>query len=124
MANATTQVKLSGSTQGRRIKVAATATPGTLLHTTGVGPVTVQYDRIFLTAMNSDTVNRDLVIEFGGTTSPDDLITVTVPPKSGLMIVVDGDLLAGDGASGVNVRAFCATANVITVGGYAMRVTV
>lgn len=124
MANATTQLKFSASTQGRRIKVAATATPGTLIHTTGSPVSTAQYDRLFLNAYNSDTVDRALTIEFGGVTAPDDTITVTIPFKSGLRIVIDGDLLSGDGSSGVNVRAFCAAAaNVITVGGYVMRVT-
>ena len=123
MANATTQLKFSASVQGRRILVAATATPGTLIHTTGSGVSTVVYDRLFIDACNLDTVDRALTIEFGGMTAPDDTITVTIPPKSGLVIVVDGDLLAGDGSSGLNVRAFCPTTNVVTVGGFVMRVT-
>jgi hypothetical protein len=123
MANAVTQVKLSASVQGRRIKVAATGTPGTLIHTTGAPVSTSVYDRLYLNAQNSDTVDRLLTIEFGGTTSPDDLIQVTIPAQLGLVVVVDGDLLAGDGASGVNVRAFAAAANVLTIGGYVMRVT-
>lgn len=123
MANATTQIKLSASVQGRRIKITTTSTPGDLLHTTGSGLSTVVYDRLFLTAVNSDTVNRLLTIQFGGLTSPDDDIFVTIAPNSGLVIVVDGDLLAGDGASGVNVRAFCDSANKVTIGGYVMRVS-
>lgn len=123
MANATTQIKFSASVQGRRIKVVATSTPGTLLHTTGSGLSTTVYDRLYIDAVNTDTVARLLTIEFGGTTSPDDTIPVTIPAQSGLCIVVDGDLLAGDGSSGVSVRAFCANANVVTVGGYVARVS-
>ena len=123
MANAVTQIPFSGSTQGRRILVAATATPGTLIHTTGTPAYTSQYDRLFINAMNYDTADIVLTIEFGGTTSPDDLIAVTLPSKSGIVIVVDGDLLAGDGASGVNVRAFAGTGNKVTIGGFVMRVT-
>lgn len=130
MANAVQQIILSGSTQGRRIKVVATTTPGTLVHTTGLAVSTIAYDRLYLSAYNSDTVDRQLTIEFGGVTAPDDNICVTVPAQGGLLIPINGDLLAGDGASGVNIRAFAGrtgsagTANVLTLGGYAMRVTV
>lgn len=125
MANAVEQFILSGSTQGRRIKVAATASPGTLIHTTGVDLPTVKYDRLYLNAVNTDTADWVLTLQMGGTTSPDDLITVPLPAGVGVIVCVDGDLLAGDGASGLSVRAFVTGgANKVTVGGYAARVTV
>lgn len=124
MANATTQLKLSASAQGRRIKVAATATPGTLIHTTGVGPSTVQYDRLYINAENHSGTDDTLNLEVGGTTAPDDVVQIPIPSGVGLIICLDGDLLSGDGASGANVRAFATgAANRITVGGFVARVT-
>jgi hypothetical protein len=112
---------LSGSTQGRMIKVAATSTPGTLIHATGTSSTTE--DEIWLYAVNSDTTDRKLTIEFGGTTSPDDTIEFTVKAESGLYLVVPGLVLTGTGAAANNVRAFAATANVILIGGYVNRIT-
>jgi hypothetical protein len=106
---------LSGSTNGRPVKVAATATPGTTIHTAHA----TDKDEIFLYAFNSDTTARKLTIEFGGTTSPDDTIEVTIPAESGLQLVVAGLVLTGS----VVVKAFCATANVVMVVGYVNRIT-
>lgn len=114
------KVHLSGSTGGRLIKVAATATAGTTIHTTGTSSATL--DEIWLYAVNSDTTDRKLTIEFGGTSAPDDLIEQTVTAESGLMLIIPGLLLAGDGTSGRVVRAFAATANVVLIGGYVNRI--
>lgn len=107
--------RLSGSTNGRLIKVAATATAGTTIHT---AHATAQ-DEIWLYAVNSDTTDRKLTIEFGGTSSPDDLIEQTITAESGLVLVVPGLVLTGS----VVVRAFCASANVVMIGGYVNRIT-
>ena len=106
---------LSGSTNGRAIKVAATATAGTLIHTGSTTTTTIE--EIWLYAQNTDTVARKLTIEWGGTTAPDDLIEVTIGPEMGLTLVVPGLLIKG-AASALVVRAFAATANVITIHGY------
>lgn len=112
---------LSASTNGRMVLVAATATAGTLIHATGTSS-TIE-DEIWLYAVNSDTTNRKLTIEFGGTTSPNDLIELTVAAESGLVLVVPGLILTGTGSAANNVRAFAATANVISIGGYVNRIT-
>lgn len=110
------KVKLSGSTNGRQIKVAATSTPGTAIHTAHATAL----DEVWLYAVNSDTTDRKLTIEYGGTTSPDDLIELTIPAESGLVCVVPGSSpLTG----GVAVAAFCATANVVCIQGYVNRIT-
>ena len=106
---------LSGSTSGRPIKVAATATAGTLIHTAVAG--TSQFDSLYLFANNTDSTARKLTLEWGGTTSPDDLIEVTIPAEHGLYTVVYGLKLNG----GVVVRAFAATANVINITGWVVR---
>ena len=110
-----TKVKLSGSTDGRMIKVAATATLGTTIHTAHA----TSLDEIWLYAVNSDTVDRKLTIEYGGATAPDNLIEVTIPAESGLILVCPGLILSNS----LVVTAFAATANVIMIGGYVNRVS-
>jgi hypothetical protein len=115
------KVLLSGSTGGRPIKVAATATPGTTIHATGTSATVV--DEVWLYASNTDTEDRKLTIEFGGTTSPDDLIELEIPAESGLVLLVPGIPLTGDGAAARSVLAFCATADVVNIVGYVNRIT-
>lgn len=110
-----TKVKLSGSTDGRMIKVAATATLGTTIHAAHATAL----DEIWLYAVNSDSTARKLTIEFGGATSPDNLIEITIQPEAGLELVVPGLLLTNS----LSVTAFCATANVVMIGGYVNRIT-
>lgn len=107
--------QLSASTSGRPIKVAATATPGTLLHThSGTG-----IDRIFLQACNTSTTDVKLTLEIGGTTSPDDTMEITVAGESGFDMVLSGALLEGS----LSIRAFAATADVINIIGEVQKVT-
>lgn len=108
------KAKLSGSTDGKMIKVAATASTGTTIHTAVAGTSANTFDEIWLWAVNSDTSARKLTIEYGGTTSPDCLIEVTIPAESGLFKIVPGFILQ----NGLVVTAFCATANVVMIGGY------
>jgi hypothetical protein len=114
------KLNLSGSTDGRGIKVAATATAGTTIHT--ASSTATHYDEVWLYAVNSDTTARKLTIEFGGTSSPDDLIEITIPPESGLTLVVPGLPIKGN-ASPLVVRAFAATANVVMIHGYVNRIS-
>lgn len=110
---------LSGSTDGRAILVAATATPGTTIHTGSSTASTL--DEIWIYATNTDTTDRKLTIEWGGTSSPGDLIEFTVPAENGLYLVVPGLTIKGN-ATPLVVRAFAATTNVITVSGYVNRI--
>ncbi|NBR70484.1 MAG: hypothetical protein EBT75_00040 [Proteobacteria bacterium] len=115
-----TKVKLSGSTDGRAIKVAATATAGTTIHTGSATATT--YDEIWLYAMNTSASSVKLTIEWGGTSSPDDLIELTVLPEAGLVTVVPGLVIKGN-ATPLVVRAFAATANVVTIHGFVNQIT-
>lgn len=115
-----TKVNLSGSTQGRPIKVVATASAGTTIHATGTSSSII--DEIWLYSYNSDTTDRLLTVQFGSTTTPDDDIKVIVPSQSGLILVVPGLILTGTGAAANTVRAYAATANVITISGYVNRI--
>jgi hypothetical protein len=112
---------LSGSTDGRAIKVAATATPGTTIHTGSATATTI--DEIWLYATNTDTTARKLTIEWGGVSSPDDLIELTIPAESGLTLVAPGLLIKGNASTALVVKAFCATADVVTVHGYVNRIS-
>lgn len=115
------KIHLSGSTDGKQIKVAATGTPGTTIHT-GSSTATV-YDEVWLYATNTDTTNRKLTIEWGGTSSPDDLIELTIPAESGLTLIVPGLVIKGNASSALVVRAFAASANVVCVSGYVNRIS-
>lgn len=115
-----TKTKLSASTDGRAIKVAATATAGTTIHTGSATATT--YDEVWLYAQNTDTSAVKLTIEWGGTTAPDDLIEVTVQPEAGLVAVATGLLIKGN-ATPLVIRAFAATANVITIHGFVNQIT-
>ena len=110
-----TKTILSGSTDGRAIKVAATATAGTTIHTGS--STAADLHEVWLYAQNTDTTARKLTIEWGGTTAPDDLIELTVQPESGLVLIAPGLLIKGN-ATPLVVRAFAATANVITIHGF------
>ncbi len=110
-----TKLKLSGSTDGRMIKIAATTTPGDTIHTAHATAL----DEIWIYAVNSDTTARKLTIEYGGTTGPDNLIEQTIQPESGLILVIPGFLLTNS----LLARAFCATTNVVLVGGWVNRIS-
>jgi hypothetical protein len=114
------KIVLSGSTDGRMIKVAATATAGTTIHT-GSDTATT-FDEVWLYAVNSDTTDRKLTIEWGDVDSPDDLIEFTVPAESGLYLIAPGLVLKGN-ATPLVVGAFCATADVVNIRRFRKRIT-
>ena len=109
------KTKLSGSTDGRAIKVAATSTAGDTIHT-GSGTATT-YDEIWIYAQNTSASDVKLTLEWGGTTAPDDLIELTITAEAGLTLVAPGLLIKGN-ASPLLVKAFAGTTNVITLHGY------
>lgn len=104
--------KLSQSTNGKQIKVVATATAGTLIHTACSG--TTNWDEIYIYAVNSSSVDVKLTIEWGEATAPDGNIEVTISGESGLVLVIPGLPLQNS----LEVRAFASAANVIMLSGY------
>jgi len=119
MATFSKQV-LSGSTNGKGIKVVATASTGTTIHATGTSAS--NFDEVWLYAYSSSASAILLTIQFGGTTSPDNDIKVTIPSQSGLTLVVPGLVLTGTGAGANTIYAYAGTANVITITGYVNRI--
>lgn len=112
-----TKLKLSGSTDGQGVKIAATGTPGTTVHTADATAL----DEIFLFASNLDSSDRTITIEYGGTTDPDDLIakTVVIPANSPPIPIVSGLILTNSLVVGV----FASAANVIIISGFVNRIT-
>jgi hypothetical protein len=93
---------LSGSTNGRAIPVAATATAGTLIHTAVVS--TAAYDEVHLWVSNVTGSAATLTIEWGGVLDPGDHMTkaLSVPANSAPTKIVFGQVLN----NGLLVRAF------------------
>lgn len=111
--------KLSGSADGKPIKITQTATAGDTIHTAVAGTTEGTFDEIWLWAYNGHTEDVVLTIEFGGATVPDQNIIITVPFKSGLIPVVPGLILQ----NGMVVKAFAGTADVVTIVGFANAIT-
>jgi hypothetical protein len=108
---------LSGSTNGKGIKVAATATAGTTIHTAVAG--TSSFDEVWLYAHNTSSAAVKLTIEYGGVAAPDDHIEITIGAEgTGLVLVAPGILLQNS----LVVRAFAGTANVLNIFGYVNRI--
>lgn len=111
-----TKDKLSGSTNGKGIKVVATATLGTTIHTAVVG--TTAFDEVWIWAYNGHTANVTLTIEWGEATVPDGNIIIDIPNKQGRFLVVDGRLLNNS----LVVTAFASVANVIILDGFVNKI--
>ena len=78
--------KFSESTNGRQIKVVATASSGTLIHTAHA----TAFDEVWLYAVNDTATDRLLTIQWGGTTATDDDIEYTVKAQNGLYLIIPG----------------------------------
>lgn len=115
-----TRETLSGSTDGRGIKVVATASPGTTVHT---GPsVATTFHEVWLYASNPDIADHVVTVEWGGTSNPDDRIVLLVPAYSGLRLLAPGTPLKGN-ATPLVIKAFADIANKVTVHGYVNALT-
>ena len=112
---------LSASTTGAPVKVVATASTGTTVHTTGTSATII--DEVWLYGYNSSTSTVVLTVQYGGTTSPDNDLKITLPAQSGLTLLAPGLVLKGTGSAGSSVYAYAATANVVTISGYVNRIS-
>lgn len=119
MSSQANKRKLSGSTDGLPIKVVATETLGTTIHTAVAGTTAGTYDEIWLWAYNSAITPTTLTIEFGGVTAPDQNIVVTLDAQSGLVPIIPGLILQNAKV----VTAFASSANVVTLSGFVNSIT-
>ena len=115
-------MNLSASTDGKAIKIGATSSPGTLLHTAtssstpGAGGI---WDEIWLWAYCANAQDMILSIEFGGATSPDNRIVEVHMPKAGVYPIVSGLILQNS----TTVKAFSAGTNAFMISGFVNRIT-
>ena len=116
MATTVSRIPLSGSTHGRGIKVAATSSAGTTIHTATSS--TSDCDVVTLYAYNSSSGAVNLTLQWGGTSTPDDDIKLSIPATSGLTLVVPDMVLRNS----LVVAAYAGTTNVITLHGFVNRV--
>lgn len=110
---------LSGSTNGRGIKVTGTSTAATVTVHTAIN-ASGDLDLVTLYAVNADAdgETRTLTVEWGGTSSPDDLIILPVPCKVGPVLVAWQMPIAG----GLVIKAFADEADDVILFGSVVRV--
>lgn len=103
---------LSGSTSGRPIPVAATSTPGTLIHAAVSGAAS--FDEVYLWATNTTGSAVTITVEWGGVTDPGDHLVkgYSLPANSDPVQISAGLNLNG----GLEVRAFASAAGVNITG--------
>lgn len=111
--NRTRVRKLSASTDGLAVTVAATSSPGTTIHTATSSTATGTFDLVTLYALNTHTADVVLTVEFGGTATANQ-IKQNIPYQSGLFIVCDS--LPVQNAK--SIAAFAGTTNVIQIYGW------
>jgi hypothetical protein len=115
-----TKAKLSGSTDGKAIKVTGTGTGSTVtVHTAVAGTTAGVFDEIWVYANNTSSSAVKLTLEWGTATAADGNIELTIAAESGLVLVVPGLILQ----NGMVVKAFAATADVILLTGYVNAIT-
>jgi hypothetical protein len=115
------KVLLSGSTEGKPVKVVQTASTGTTIHATGTSSSVI--DEVWLYAYNGHSADVVLTVQFGGTATPDNDIKLTIPAASGLTLVVPGLVLTGTSSAANTIYAYAGTANVVTISGYVNRIS-
>jgi hypothetical protein len=108
----------SGSTNGRAIPVAATATPGTLIHTAVAG--TASYDEVYVWVSNVTGAAATLTLEWGGVTDPGDHAckALSIPANSPPILVLAGLNLQNS----LVLRAFSGTASALNITGHVNRI--
>lgn len=110
---------LSGSTNGRAIPVAATATPGTVVHTAIAG--TTSFDEVYAWVSNVTAASATLTLEWGGVTDPGDHMVkaFSIPANSPPIPIVTGQVLQ----NGLIVRAFSSVASALNITGFVNRIS-
>jgi hypothetical protein len=112
---------LSESDGGIPIKIGASVTPGTPIHSTDNFPLNI--DEVWLYANNSSGSAVTLTIEYGGTASPDNLITFSLPASSSMTKIIPGMIIsANSNFESSNISAFASTADVVTVMGFVNKI--
>ena len=115
-----TKQKLSGSTDGKAIKLTGTNSAGAVtVHAAVAGTTVGTFDEIWLYANNTSTSAVKLTVEWGTATAADGNIELTIAAEAGLVLVIPGLILQ----NAMVVEAFAATADVILLTGYVNAIT-
>ena len=109
--------ELSGGTDGIGVKVVATSSAGTTIHTADSTTTANLYDEIWLYATNTHTGTVVLTIQFGGTTSVTNDIKHTINPDE-TVLVCPGFILQNS----LIVKAYASEANVVSIHGFVNRI--
>ena len=110
---AVTRQFLSGGTGGAMQIISNTASPGNLVHTC---PADVK-DEVYLYCFNFHSADLLVTVEWAAQAVLKDRIPQTVPFNDGLYLLIPGlTLLAAQ-----TVHVFCATGNLVAVGGFVNR---
>lgn len=114
----------TAGTTGTGLGIPVTATTsgsvGTVIHTGSATASTI--DEVWLYAVNYDTTDRKLTIQWGGATAGTQEIEFTVKAENGLYLIVPGLLLQGNATNRV-ISAYAATGTAIVIHGYVNRIT-
>lgn len=103
----------TGSTDGKPVKIVATATAGTTFHTAHA----TAFDEIWLFLTNTDTVDRTVTVEFGGATAPDWNVKFIVPAGETIAAITGIPL-----TNSTTCKAFASVANVVNMLGFINRI--
>lgn len=119
MAQTFTKTILSGSTDGRNIKVVATATPGTTLHTATSSAGIDSFDEVYIWANSTSTAAISLTIQTN-TTDESESWNIRVPAAyTGPIMVIPGLSYR----NGVVLTATASTANRVNLSGFVNRIS-
>ncbi len=110
------KIPLSGSTHGRGVKVAATSTPGTTIHTAAAVTTDGEGDDVVIYGRNDNTTVETLTIEWGGTTDPDDTIEFVLAAGAPFQLLIPGGFIR----NALVIKAFSTVANKVVLWGYAI----
>jgi hypothetical protein len=117
MAASPTGNVLSGSTDGLPIVVAATGTPGTLIHT---ATASAGFDSVYLWASNVTGSAATLTIEWGSVSDPGGHMVkaYSIAANSPPIPIATGQRIANSKV----IRAFSGTGSAINITGYYNRI--
>jgi len=115
------KIPLSGNTSGMGILInsGSSGVAGPTIHTGSSSPSVI--DEVWLYAVNYDTTDRKLTVQYGGVTAGTNEIEYTVKAENGLYLIVSGLILAGNASPKV-ISAYAATNTSIVVYGYVNRI--
>ncbi len=116
------KIPLSGNDTGMGILInsGSSGVAGPTIHT-GSSSTSV-IDEVWIYAVNYDSTDRKLTLQYGGVTAGTNEIEFTVKAENGLYLIVPGLLLAGH-ATPKLITAYAATNTSIVVYGYCNRIT-